>query len=136
MFTIIFCAFNIVLYENIDQIIPNKLHRPMHYKIGVTCTYSVVITWHSNPPFSHSTVCVMNTRVSGQCLYTIPSECFDTVLYSWCYLTPFLLYFRLYGFKIHPLAYQLQFQAAANFKVPMRGIGHNNSKRWTLAKIS
>ncbi|WAR31475.1 CSK2B-like protein [Mya arenaria] len=36
---------------------------------------------------------------------------------------------RLYGFKIHPLAYQLQFQAAANFKMPMRGIGHNNSKR-------
>ena len=36
--------------------------------------------------------------------------------------------FRLYGFKIHPLAYQLQYQAAANFK-PMRGLGHNNSKR-------
>lgn len=37
--------------------------------------------------------------------------------------------FRLYGFKIHPLAYQLQYQAAANFKMPMRGIGYNNGKR-------
>ncbi|VUZ41759.1 unnamed protein product, partial [Hymenolepis diminuta] len=30
---------------------------------------------------------------------------------------------RLYGFKIHPLAYQLQYQAAANFKAPMRSGG-------------
>jgi len=35
------CYFdNSVLYENIDQILPNKLHGPMHYKIGVTCVYS------------------------------------------------------------------------------------------------
>ena len=26
-----------LLYVNIDQILPNKLHGPMHYKIGVTC---------------------------------------------------------------------------------------------------
>jgi len=25
------------LYENIDQILPNNVHGPMHYKIGVTC---------------------------------------------------------------------------------------------------
>lgn len=30
---------------------------------------------------------------------------------------------RLYGFKIHPLAYQLQYQAAANFNAPMRSGG-------------
>jgi len=29
-----------VLYENIDQSLPNKLHGPMHYKIGVTCVYN------------------------------------------------------------------------------------------------
>ena len=29
----------VVLYENIDQILPNKLHGPMHYKIGVICVY-------------------------------------------------------------------------------------------------
>jgi len=28
-----------VLYENIDQILPIKLHGPMHYKIGVTFVY-------------------------------------------------------------------------------------------------
>ncbi|KAL1382257.1 hypothetical protein pipiens_013273 [Culex pipiens pipiens] len=28
---------------------------------------------------------------------------------------------RLYGFKIHSLAYQIQLQAAANFKAPLRG---------------
>jgi len=28
------------LYENTDQTLPNKLHRPMHYKIGVTCVYN------------------------------------------------------------------------------------------------
>ncbi|XP_059176587.1 casein kinase II subunit beta-like [Physella acuta] len=36
---------------------------------------------------------------------------------------------RLYGFKIHSLAYQLQYQAATNFKMPLRGTGHPNSKR-------
>jgi len=36
---------------------------------------------------------------------------------------------RLYGFKIHPLAYQIQQQAAANFKAPMRTMTYNNGKR-------
>jgi len=31
---------------------------------------------------------------------------------------------RLYGFKIHPMAYSLQQQAAANFKQPVRAIGY------------
>jgi len=29
-----------VLYENIDQILRNKLHGPLHFKIGVTCVYN------------------------------------------------------------------------------------------------
>jgi len=37
-----------LLYENIDQILPNKLHGPMHYKIGVTCVYN----GQSNPHIS------------------------------------------------------------------------------------
>ena len=28
------------LYENIDKILPNKLHGQMHYKIGVICLYN------------------------------------------------------------------------------------------------
>ena len=32
---------SVLLYENIDQILPNKLHGPMYYKIGVTCVYLV-----------------------------------------------------------------------------------------------
>ncbi|KOB69793.1 Casein kinase 2 beta subunit [Operophtera brumata] len=36
---------------------------------------------------------------------------------------------RLYGFKIHPLAYQIQQQAAANFKAPLRTLTYNNGKR-------
>ena len=31
---------HLLLYENIDRIPPNKLHGPMHYKIGVTCVYN------------------------------------------------------------------------------------------------
>ena len=51
----------VCLLENIDQILPNKLHGPKHYKIGVTYVYnaewtcvlySVVITRQSNPPIS------------------------------------------------------------------------------------
>jgi hypothetical protein len=37
--------------------------------------------------------------------------------------------FRLYGFKIHHLAYQIQQQAAANFKAPMRTMSYNSGKR-------
>ena len=29
-----------VLHENIVQILPNTLHGPTHYKIGVTCVYN------------------------------------------------------------------------------------------------
>jgi len=49
----------LVLYENIDQILPNKLHATMHYKTGLyTCIqwtrvlYSVVITQQFNPHIS------------------------------------------------------------------------------------
>jgi len=34
----VFVAF--ILYEHIDQILPNKLYGPMHYKIDVTCVYN------------------------------------------------------------------------------------------------
>lgn len=37
---------------------------------------------------------------------------------------------RLYGFKIHPLAYQIQQQGASNFKVPMRTVSYNNGRKW------
>jgi len=30
----------LLLYENIDQTLPNTLHGPMHYKLGVTCVYN------------------------------------------------------------------------------------------------
>ncbi|CAB3259266.1 unnamed protein product [Arctia plantaginis] len=36
---------------------------------------------------------------------------------------------RLYGFKIHPLAYQIQQQAAANFKAPLRSLSYNNETK-------
>ncbi|KAG8297991.1 Casein kinase II subunit beta [Homalodisca vitripennis] len=36
---------------------------------------------------------------------------------------------RLYGFKIHPLAYQIQQQAAANFKAPLRALNYGNSTK-------
>jgi len=41
----------------------------------------------------------------------------------------FFLFFRLYGFKIHPLAYQIQQQSASTFKAPLRALNYNNGKR-------
>ncbi|XP_034951231.1 casein kinase II subunit beta-like [Chelonus insularis] len=35
---------------------------------------------------------------------------------------------RLYGFKIHPLAYQIQQQSAETFKAPLHSIIYNNEK--------
>jgi len=34
------CLTYQILFENIDQNLPNKLHGPMHYKLGVTCVYN------------------------------------------------------------------------------------------------
>ena len=53
---------HVVLNKNIDQTLLNKLHGPIHYKIGVTCVciqwthvlYFVVITQQSNSPISQS----------------------------------------------------------------------------------
>ena len=45
-----FLCFSDQLYNtNIDQKLRNKLHGPLHYKIGVTCVYRVHL---SNPPIS------------------------------------------------------------------------------------
>jgi len=33
----LFYVSNKLLYENIDQLLPNKFHGPMYYKVGVTC---------------------------------------------------------------------------------------------------
>ena len=64
------CDKTQVLYTNIDQTLSNKLHGPTHCKIGATCVYNG----------HNSTVCVMNSRVSGQCSYTISNTKF-----SWHY---------------------------------------------------
>ena len=49
-------------------------------------------------------------------------NCYSLVR-SVCSVTHCSLFFsRLYGFKIHPVAYQLQLQAAANFKMPSRSM--------------
>ena len=49
-------TLNLVLYENIYQIFQNKLHGPMHYKIGVTCVNNGHVFYtllrQSNPPIS------------------------------------------------------------------------------------
>ncbi|XP_037039334.1 casein kinase II subunit beta isoform X1 [Bradysia coprophila] len=42
---------------------------------------------------------------------------------------------RLYGFKIHSLAYQIQLQAAANFKIPLRGVNFKNGNRSFLQNV-
>ena len=78
-------VINKVLYENIDQIRLNKSHGPMHYKIGVTCIYhghvffTLVITFGLIHLFYNSSVHVMNSRVSGQCVYIIKAYTCNTV---------------------------------------------------------
>ena len=43
---------------------------------------------------------------------------------------------RLYGFKIHPLAYQLQQQAANSFKTPVRPMAYNNGgRKWAQTNL-
>ena len=59
-----------------DLKLRNKLHGPMHYKIGVTCVFNghEILCCNTTSlihPFHNSTVRVTNSRVSGQCLYII-----------------------------------------------------------------
>ena len=89
-----------VLYENINQIFPNKLHGPIHYVICVTYVYNghvlytrnyVVITRQSNPPISQlNSSCHEFTSVLSMCVYNnnhlmiILSFLFDYVgMHSW-----------------------------------------------------
>jgi len=60
------------IYRNIDQKLRNQLHGPMHYKIGVKCLFNdtrYILNLFNL--FQNSPLCVMNSQVSGQCLYTI-----------------------------------------------------------------
>ena len=82
---VVCCLYDLckVLYENIDQILLNKLHEPMCYKIGNMCIqwthalYSVVITCHSNPPISQfNSPCNEFTTVWSMFVYnTFIVEC-------------------------------------------------------------
>jgi len=36
-----------ILYTNIDQTLPNKLHGPTHYKVGDTCVYNGQVFYYS-----------------------------------------------------------------------------------------
>jgi len=61
---------------NIDLKLRNKSHGPVHYNIGDTCVYNGhgSILYCNNSLihlFHNSSVCVINSRVSGQCFYTI-----------------------------------------------------------------
>ena len=74
-----------LLYENIDQILPNKLHRPMHYKIGVTCVYNLdtcsilccnnlmlsypPISQFNNPCKDFTSVYIIDLQKVSVCLY-------------------------------------------------------------------
>ena len=49
-----------LLYTDIDLKLRNKSHGTVHYKIGVTCIYNGHVF------YTLSTICVMNSRVSGQ----------------------------------------------------------------------
>ncbi|XP_036056979.1 casein kinase II subunit beta-like [Onychomys torridus] len=51
-----------------------------------------------------------------------PHMLFMVHLEYWCKRPANQCVPRLYGFKIHPMAYQLQFQAASNFKSPVKTI--------------
>ena len=63
-----------LLFTNIDQTLPNILNGQTHCKIGDTCVYhghvfcSLFVVTHL---LHNSIVRVMNSRVSGQCSYTI-----------------------------------------------------------------
>ena len=61
----------VVLYTNIDLKLQSKFHRPMHYKIGVTCVYNehvfyTLLYQHDSliHLFHNSIICVMNSRMS------------------------------------------------------------------------
>jgi len=79
----------------------------------VTVTSSV---WRYDRPVETNSSCAL-VELSGVCF--------------WC---------SLYGFKVHPLAYELQFQAAANFKTrptthSTTSVSYANSKRWTASVL-
>ena len=69
------CAIFVILYTNIDLKLRTKSHGPMHYKVGVTCVYNGhVLHDILIHLFHNSIVCGMNSRVSDQCMYTIPHK--------------------------------------------------------------
>lgn len=55
--------------------------------------------------------------------------CVEMYEILWKLKNEFYFFSRLYGFKIHPLAYQIQQQSASTFKAPLRALNYNNGKR-------
>ena len=44
LFDVLYFFYKMVPHGNIDQILPTKLHGPMHYRIDVTCVYRSAVT--------------------------------------------------------------------------------------------
>ena len=63
--------------DNINQYLQNKLHGPMHYKIGDTGVFNghvyILLLQHDNliHLFQNSADHVMSSRASGQCFHAI-----------------------------------------------------------------
>lgn len=108
---------------------PSLLIRLLHvfYRLNVFFKFSWLssVNIRLKVPISHC----MQTYINRlQILFSHINVCRPPSLSSFfC-----LFIYRLYGFKIHPMAYQMQQQAAANFKAPMRAMAYNNGKRWSF----
>jgi len=77
-----------VLYENIDQILPNKLHGPMHYKIGDTGVYNEHVFYTLCLQWTHvlysvftMDTCFIFCVYNGHVFYTLCLQ-WTLVLYS------------------------------------------------------
>ena len=114
----------------------SQVHRRLHTKVLEAPPHGRGLLWHRisahavhgtsrvSPETSRQPVRAAVSRMN--CNSPLIQGVQDVPLGSNAVSLDFFFDFSLYGFKIHSLAYQIQLQAAANFKAPMRGVMNGN----------
>ena len=67
----LYCMRTLIRYSRINYMDQCITIYVLHVYTKDMCSILVVITWQSNSPISQLTVRAMNSRVCGQCLYTL-----------------------------------------------------------------
>lgn len=100
-----------------------QVHGRVHTQVLPAPSHRRSLLWDRFPPHAVHGASRVSAKATSQPVCPQVRSVVLLLLVTLCRSLNFPAFsFRLYGFKIHPMAYQLQLQAASTFKSPVKTI--------------